>query len=83
MLEFEPNTLAFMTAAPEQCAKRLVKDTPDARKFIADKLKACARRGRAGQRALYEAGEEALAELNGNASREKSGGLASLVQWMI
>jgi hypothetical protein len=45
MLEFETNGLAFMTAALEQCCKKLSNETPDARKFIAEKLKACARRG--------------------------------------
>jgi hypothetical protein len=68
MLEFEPNTLAFMTASLEQCCKQLKSDTPEARKFIADRLKECARRGRIGQIALTEAGEEAVAELNGGAA---------------
>jgi hypothetical protein len=80
MLEFEPNTLAFMTASLEQCCKKLKNDTPGARKFIADKLKECARRGRVGQIALAEAGEEAVAELN---SREGQGtaGWRSLFRW--
>jgi hypothetical protein len=58
MLEFEPNTLPFMTAALEleQCCKKLKNDTPEARKFIADKLKERARRGRASQIALAAAG---------------------------
>jgi hypothetical protein len=37
MLEFEANTLAFMTAALEQSCKKLKNDTPEARKFIAEK----------------------------------------------
>ncbi len=65
MLEFEPNTLAFMTASLEQCCKRLKNDTPEARKFVAEKLKDAARRGRISMIALSEAGEDAVAELNG------------------
>jgi hypothetical protein len=81
MLEFEPNTLAFMTASLEQCCKQLKNDTPEARKFIADKLKECARRGRVGQIALQEAGEEAVAELNGAAPG--AGGWRSLFRWAV
>jgi hypothetical protein len=80
MLEFEPNTLAFMTASLEQCCKQLKNDTPEARKFIADKLKECARRGRVGQIALQEAGEEAVAELNGGVGAGTSG-WRSLFRW--
>ena len=80
MLEFEPNTLAFMTASLEQCCKQLKNDTPEARKFIADRLKECARRGRVGQIALTEAGEEAVAELNGSAG-PGVGGWRSLFRW--
>lgn len=79
MLEFEPNTLAFMTASLEQCCKQLKNDSPEARKFIADRLKECARRGRVGQIALTEAGEEAVAELNGVAPG--GGGWRSLFRW--
>lgn len=68
MLEFEPNTLAFMTASLEQCCKQLNNDTPEARKFVAEKLKDAARRGRISMFALAEAGEEAVAELNGGGS---------------
>jgi hypothetical protein len=80
MLEFEPNTLAFMTASLEQCCKKLKNDTPEARKFIADKLKECARRGRVGQIALTEAGEEAVAELNGGTG-PGAGVWRSLFRW--
>jgi hypothetical protein len=38
MLEFDTNTLAFMTAALEQSSKKLRKDSSEARKFIADRL---------------------------------------------
>ena len=82
MLEFEPNTLAFMTASLEQCCKQLKNDTPEARKFIADKLKECARRGRVGQIALQEAGEEAVAELNGGTG-SGAGGWRSLFRWAV
>ena len=60
MLEFEPNTLAFMTASLEQCCKRLKNDTPEARKFVAEKLKDAARRGRISMIAQVEAGEAAV-----------------------
>jgi hypothetical protein len=80
MLEFEANTLAFMTAALEQSCKKLKNDTPEARKYIADKLKACARTGRVGQIALTEAGEQAVAALE-NTHVEKAGWRA-LLPWM-
>jgi hypothetical protein len=81
MLEFETNTLAFMTAALEQCSKKLKNDTPEARKFIADKLKECARRGRASQIALTAAGEAALAELNGSAATRQTRNWRALLNW--
>src|SRR5665213_3211825 len=83
MLEFEANTLAFMTAALEQSCKKLKNDTPEARKFIADKLKACARSGRKSQIALTEAGEQAVAELNGENAKRQTVGWRALLQWVI
>jgi hypothetical protein len=83
MLEFEANTLAFMTAALERSCKKLKNDTPEARKVIADKLKACARTGRVGQIALTEAGEEAVAELNGGITDGKKTGWRVLLQWAV
>jgi hypothetical protein len=85
MLEFEPNTLAFMTASLEQCCKRLKNDSPEARKFVAEKLKDAARRGRTSMIALSEAGEQAVAELNGGKpgggnKRNWRGLIASLVR---
>jgi urease gamma subunit len=80
MLEFETNTLAFMTAALEQSCKKLKNDTPEARKYIADKLMASARTGRVGQIALTEAGEQAVAELD-NTDGKKAGWRA-LLPWM-
>jgi hypothetical protein len=53
-----------MTASLEQSCKKLRTHTPQARRFIADRLKEYARSGRVGQIALMEAGEEAVAELN-------------------
>jgi hypothetical protein len=44
MLEFNTNTLAFMTAALEQACRQLKSDTPDARQFIANKLTLMARK---------------------------------------
>ena len=82
MLEFEPNTLAFMTASLEQCCKRLKNDTPEARRFIADKLKECASRGRVGQIALTEAGDRAVAELNSNMPNQQATGWRSLLRWV-
>lgn len=65
MLEFNTNTLAFMTAALEQACRKLKNDTPTARQFIADKLKECARGGQVSWAALTEAAEDAVAHLNG------------------
>jgi hypothetical protein len=83
MIEFEANTLAFMTAALERCSKKLKNDTPEARKFIADKLKACARTGRFDQIALTEAGEEAVTELNDAVANRETTGWRALLQWVI
>ena len=83
MLEFNANTLAFMTASLEHCCNKLQNDTPDARKFIADKLKTCARTGRVGQIALMEAGEEAVAELNRENTNREITGWRALLQWVI
>jgi hypothetical protein len=83
MLEFEANTLAFMTAALEQSCKKLKSDTPEAWKFIAEKLTACARRGHKSQIALIEAGEEAVAELNDNNADRETTGWRALLQWVI
>jgi hypothetical protein len=63
MLEFDTNTLAFMTAALEQSSKKLRKDSPEARKFIADRLTACARAGGKSMAVFCEAGEMAVNEL--------------------
>jgi ketopantoate reductase len=65
MLEFNTNTLAFMTAALEQACKRLKNDTPAGRQFIASKIKECARSGQVSLAALTEAAEDAVAKLNG------------------
>ncbi|MBU6461593.1 MAG: hypothetical protein KGK01_13770 [Bradyrhizobium sp.] len=64
MLEFDTNTLAFMTAALEQSSKKLRKDSPEARKFIANRLTACARAGGKSMAVFYEAGEMAVDELD-------------------
>jgi hypothetical protein len=82
MLEFDPNTLAFMTAALEQCCKKLKNDTPEARRIVAEKLKECARRGRVTQIALTEAGQRAVAELNGNQSNQQATGWQALLRWV-
>ena len=65
MLEFNTNTLAFMTAALEQACRQLKNDTPAARQFIANKLKECAKSGQVSLAALTEAAEDAVAHLNG------------------
>jgi hypothetical protein len=64
MLEFDTNVLAFMTAALEQTCKKLKSDTPEARKYVADKLVECAKSGRRSLPHLIEAGEQALAQLD-------------------
>jgi hypothetical protein len=80
MLEFEPNTIAIMTASLEQCCKKLKQDTPEARKFIAGKLKESARRGRVSMVAMTEVGEDAVSELNGAIP---SRGWLSKLRWPI
>jgi urease gamma subunit len=67
MLEFDPNTLTFMTAALEQACRKLKIDTPEARKFVADKLVECANSGRRSMAQLIEAGELAAAEMDAGA----------------
>jgi urease gamma subunit len=78
MLEFEPNAIAMMTASLEQCCRKLKNDTPEARKFVANQLKECARRGRVSLAALNNAGETAVAELN---ATDEAGGWRALFQW--
>jgi hypothetical protein len=64
MLEFDTNTLAYMTAALEHACRKLKADTPEARKFVADKLVECAKSGRRSTAELIEVGEQAAAEAN-------------------
>jgi urease gamma subunit len=78
MLEFQPNTLAFMTAALEQSCKQLKDDSPEARKFIADKLMEGARSGGVTMAALIEVGKKAVTELN--TPTKASGGRRKIVQ---
>jgi hypothetical protein len=80
MLEFEPNTLAFMTAALENSCKLLKEDSPESRKFIGDKLIERAKGGRVTLEALIEVGKNAAAELN--APRKASGGRRKIIQWV-
>jgi hypothetical protein len=68
MLEFETNVLAFMTAALEQTCRKLKEDTPEARKFVANKLVECAKGGRRSMAQLIEAGERALVVLDAGKS---------------
>jgi hypothetical protein len=68
MLEFDTNTLAFMTAALEQTCRKLKVDTTEALKFVADKLVECAKSGRRSMAHLIEAGEQAAAELDAGES---------------
>ena len=80
MLEFEPNTIAIMTASLGQCCRRLKSDTPEARKFVADRLKESAKRGKVSLVALTAAGEEAVKQLNG---ADQPGGWRALLQRAI
>ncbi len=75
MLEFDTNTLAFMTAALEQACRQLNSDTPAARRFIANKLNECAKGGQVSWAALTEAAEDAVAQLNGEKKSSGWGGL--------
>jgi hypothetical protein len=78
MLEFNTNTLAFMTAALEQACRQLKNDTPAGRQFIASKLKECARSGQVSAAALTEAAEDAVAQLNGEKKSSRAGFLKQL-----
>jgi hypothetical protein len=80
MLEFNTNTLAFMTAALEQACRRLKNDTPAGRQFIANKLKECAKSGQVSLAALTEAAEDAVAHLNGE---KKSPGPAGFLKQLF
>jgi hypothetical protein len=80
MLEFAPNTIAIMTASLEQCCKTLKSDTPEARRFVADKLKEAARNGRVSLSSQIEVGNEAVKQLN---CAEEAGGWRALFQWAI
>jgi hypothetical protein len=82
MLEFHPNTLACMTASLERCCKHLESDTPEARKFIAEKLKECTKDGKVDMLDLEIVGEKAVAELNASLNARSSGWRA-LFQWSI
>ena len=77
MLEFDSNTLAFMTAALEQACRQLKNDTPAGRQFIASKLKECAS-GQVSAAALTEAAEDAVAQLNGEKKSSRAGFLKQL-----
>jgi len=68
MLEFDTNTLAVMTAALEHACRKLKTDTPETRKFVADKLVECAKTGRRSMAQLIEAGEQAVAEAEAGGS---------------
>jgi hypothetical protein len=65
LIELDQNTLANMTAALEFACKRLPvdKDTPEARKRIADELVACARSGIRTYVDFQEAGNKIIAEI--------------------
>jgi hypothetical protein len=68
MLEFDTNTLAFMTAALEHVCRKLKIDTPEVRKFVADRLVECAKSGRRSIAELIKAGEQAASETNAGES---------------
>jgi hypothetical protein len=80
MLEFEPNTIAMMTASLEQCCRKLKNDTPEARNLSRTNLRMRARRGRVSLAALNNAGETAVAELN---ATDEAGSWRALFQWAI
>ena len=64
MIEFNNNTIVYMTAALEGACRRLKNDVPQARAFIADRLEECAAAGKTSQRELNGAAEEAVRALN-------------------
>ena len=66
MLEFDTNTIAYMTAALENACRDLKNDTTEGRTYIADRLEECAKAGRTSKFALNQAAQKAVAELNGS-----------------
>lgn len=80
MLEFAPNTIAIMTASLDQCCKKMKSEAPEARRFIAERLKEAARCGQVSLSAQTEVGEAAVAKLNRG---DEAGGWRALLQWVI
>lgn len=66
MIEFNNNTIVYMTAALESACRQLKNDTLQARSYIADRLEECAAAGRSSQRDLNNEAQEAVRELNRN-----------------
>src|ERR1700754_4846198 len=52
MLEFEPNTIAMLTASLAQCCKKLKNDTPKREYLSRTNIRECAPRGRVSLAAL-------------------------------
>ena len=82
MIEFETNTIAYMTAALEHACGRLREDSPAARAHIADRLEACARGGGESMVAFSDAAAGAIEELNRRGETPAAPGLwQRLVRW--
>ncbi|MES2602420.1 MAG: hypothetical protein V4602_16575 [Pseudomonadota bacterium] len=82
MIEFDTNTIAYMTAALEQSCRQLKEDTPAARAFIADRLEDCAKAGGKSMVAFNEAASRALRELNQPKKEKNARGFwQRLVTW--
>jgi ketopantoate reductase len=82
LIEFDTNTIAYMTAALEQSCRQLKEDTPAARAFIADRLEDCARAGGKSMVAFNEAASRALRELNQpNKDKDSRGFWQRLLKW--
>jgi hypothetical protein len=65
LIEFDQSTLANMTAALDFLCKKIPadKETPEARKQIADELIACAKMGKRTYVDFQDAGEKRLAKI--------------------
>jgi hypothetical protein len=72
MIEFNNNTIVYMTAALEGACRQLKRDTPLARAFIANRLEECATAGKTSQRELNDAAQEAVRTANKSSKATKS-----------
>lgn len=64
MIEFDNNTIVYMTAALESACRQLKNDSLQSRAFIADRLEECAAAGKVSKYQLNNAAQDAVILLN-------------------